>query len=436
MSTNLNRRQFLRRSSLAATGIFFIGNSNSFGVGKSANEKLNIGVIGVANRAAANISGTEDQNIVAICDVDQNYLSAAQQRFPGAKAYADFRKLLEQKDLDAIVISTADHTHAVATAAALDLNFHVYCEKPLTRTISEARTISRLAAKKKKLATQMGTQIHATDNYRRVVELIQSGAIGNVSEVHVWVNTIYTAAGRPTEKPPVPAHLNWDMWLGPAPERPYHPDYHPKWWRRYWEFGGGGLADMGCHHIDLSHWALGLRYPVAVEAEGPPPNAEACSEWLIAKYDYPSIDGRPPVRLTWYHGDKDGQHVMPPKVKELGFGKWGGGSLFIGDKGMLLVDYGRHLLLPEKDFAGYERPKQTIAPSIGHHAEWVRACKTGEKTTCNFDYAGALTESVLLGNVAYRVGKRIEWDPKHLKAKNCPEAEQYIEHKYRRGWSI
>lgn len=436
MSTNLNRRQFLRKTSLAATGVFFIGKSSSFGQGKSANEKLNIGVIGVANRAMSNIQGVQDQNIVALCDVDGSFLNSAKQRFAGAKTYKDFRKLLEQKDVDAVVISTADHTHAVATVGALDTGRHVYCEKPLTRTISEARIISKLAAKKKKLATQMGTQIHAGDNYRRVVELIQAGAIGNVNEVHVWVGSVYTAPGRPTETPPVPDHLSWDLWLGPAPERPYHPDYHPKWWRKYWDFGGGSLADMGCHHIDLSHWALGLRAPTTVETEGPAPHSEVTPEWLIARYEYPSVDGRPPVKLTWYNGERDGKQVFPDLLKEEQRPHWGAGTLFVGDKGMLLADYGKHRLLPEADFKDYVRPQPSIPASIGHHAEWVQACKTGSPTTCNFDYAGALTESVLLGNVAYRVGKKIEWNPKTLKAKNCPEAEQFIYHKYRRGWSI
>ncbi len=432
----MNRREFLRKTSLAATGVFFIGKSSSFGQGKSPNEKLNIAIIGVANRAVSNILGVQDQNVVALCDVDQNYLNAAQKRFAGAKAYADFRKLLEQKDVDAVVISTADHTHAVATVGALQTGRHVYCEKPLTRTISEARIISKLAARNKKLATQMGTQIHAGENYRRVVELVQAGAIGKVREVHVWVGSVYTAPGRPTETPPVPGNLNWDLWLGPAPERPYHPDYHPKWWRKYWDFGGGTLADMGCHHIDLSHWALGLRYPLAVETEGPKPNPEATPEWLIARYDYPSVGGRPPVKLTWYNGERDGKQVLPPHFNNGQLPPWGAGTLFIGDKGMLLADYGKHLLLPEQDFKDYVTPKRTIPASIGHHAEWVHACKTGGPTTCDFDYAGALTESVLLGNVAYRAGKRIEWNPKTLKAKNCPEAEQFIHHKYRRGWSI
>ena len=432
---NFNRRQFIKKASAGTAGLWFIGNASSFGKGKSPNEKLNIAVIGTANRAAQNIKGVEGENIVAVCDIDDRYLDAAKQKFTGAKAYNDFRKMLEQNDIDAVVVSTTDHTHAPATMAALKSGRHVYCEKPLTHTISEARLIAQ-AAKKYKRATQMGTQIHATDNYRRVVEIIKSGAIGTVREVHVWVGSVYTASGRPTDTPPVPSNLHWDLWIGPAPYRPYHPDYHPIWWRRWWDFGGGTLADMGCHHIDLSHWALDLRYPTSVVTEGPPVHVEATPAWMIAHYEYSARGKQPPVKLTWYHGEKDGKQVRPPHFAEGKLPEWGNGSLFVGDKGMLLAEYGKYVLLPQKDFAGFQPPPQTIPKSIGHHEEWIQACKTGSPTTCNFDYAGALTEAVLLGNVAYRTGKKIEWDPKTLRAKNCPEAEQYIEHKYREGWKL
>ena len=436
MKYQFNRRQFIKRTSLSAAGVFFIGKASSFGKGKSPNEKLNIGVIGTANRAAENIKGVDSENIVAICDVDEGLLNAAKQRFPGATAYTDFRKMLEQKNVDAVVVSTADHTHAVATVHSLESGRHVYCEKPLTHTLSECRIVMETARKHKKLATQLGTQIHAWDNYHRVVELIQSGAIGTVEEVHVWVNSVYTAPGKPKETPPVPANLNWDLWLGPIPHHDYFPDYHPRWWRKYWDFGGGSLADMGCHHIDLSHWSLNLRTPESVEAEGPTPDPYACSAWMIARYRYPARGKQPPVNLTWYHGEKDGKEVRPPHFEQGLLPKWGNGSLFVGSKGMLLAEYGRYVLLPEKDFAGFQPPKQTIPKSIGHHEEWIYACKTGAPTTCNFEYGGTLTEAVLLGNVAYRTGKKIEWDSKRLRAKNFPEADQYIQHQYRSGWKI
>jgi hypothetical protein len=437
MSNQISRRQFIGKTSATAAGLWFIGKTGAFGKNRiSPNEKLNIGVIGTANRAMEDIKGVQHQNIVALCDVDETFLAAAKQKFPGAKTYNDYRKMLEQKDIDAVVIGTPDHIHAIATVDALSSGRHVYCEKPLTRTISETRAVLKAAAKNKKLATQMGTQIHATDNYRRCVELIQSGAIGTVRDVHVWVASSYTAPGRPTETPPVPANLHWNLWLGPVMPQPYSPEYHPRWWRKYWDFGGGALGDMGCHHIDLSHWALGLRYPNFVEPEGPTANPYAAPEWLIARYEYPARGKQPPVKLTWYHGEKNGENVRPPQFAAGLLPKWGNGSLFVGEKGMLLCDYNRHVLLPEKDFTGFQPPKPTIPASIGHHEEWIQACKTGSPTTCNFEYAGALTEAVLLGNVAFRTGKKIEWDVRNMRAKNCPEADSFIQHQYRSGWSI
>jgi predicted dehydrogenase len=432
----LSRRKFIQQTSLTAAGVFFIGGNGLFGKGKSPNEKLNVGIIGTGNRALSNIDGVRTENIVALCDVDSNFLDAAAKSFPAATKYADFRKMLDRKDIDAVVISTPDHTHAIAAFDALDTGRHVYCEKPLTRMLSECRIVMKKAARNKKLATQLGTQIHATDNYRRVVELVQAGAIGTVKEVHVWVTSVYTAPGRPTETTPVPSNLNWDLWLGPVPFEPFYYEYHPKWWRRYWAFGGGTLGDMGCHHMDLPHWALNLRTPVSVEAEGPAVNDFATSEWMIVRYEYPARGTEPPVKLTWYHGERGGKPVLPPHFVEGKLPEWGNGTLFVGEKGMLLADYGHHLLLPKENFTGYVRPSPTIPRSIGHYEEWIKACKTGSPTTCSFEYGGALTESVLLGNVAYRTGKKIIWDSKRLRAKGCPEAEQFIEHEYRKGWRI
>lgn len=430
MKNQFTRRQFIAKTSVAATGVFFIGKASSFGRNKiSPNEKLNIGSIGTANRAGADLKEVSSQNIVALCDIDDNYLTAALKNHPGAQKYNDFRKLLEQKDIDAVVIGTPDHTHAVATVAALQSGRHVYCEKPLTHTISEARIVAE-TAKKYKRVTQMGNQIHASENYRRVVELIKSGAIGNVREVHVWVGAVYGDKGKPVLAP-VPSHLHYDLWLGPIAPHPYSPNYIPINWRSYWAFGGGTMTDFCCHHMDLSHWALDLRYPLSVEAEGPPVDEVEVPVWLIAKFNYPARGAKPPVTLTWYQGGK--RPSFPECSKEI----WpDDGTLFIGDKGKLQSSYGKHRLLPEKDFVGFVPPKPTIPRSIGHHEEWIQACKTGGPTTCNFDYAGALTEAGLLGNVAYRVGKKIEWDPKTLRAKNCPEAEQFIQHHYRAGWKI
>ena len=441
----VTRRQFIRGSTLAGAG-FWLGGQRMAAAARrvSPNEKLNIGVVGVAHRGEANLSGVAGENIVALCDVDDTLLRAAAGKFPRAKTYNDFRRMLDRTDLDAVVCSTADHTHAVVSMMALRGGRHVYCEKPLTRTVSECRAV-REEARRGKLVTQMGTQIHAGANYRRVVELVRSGAIGPVAEVHVWVNVRYGGMERPADTPPVPANLHYDLWLGPVPERPYHPDYLPGKWRNWWAFGGGGLGDFGCHYMDLPHWALDLRYCTSVETvEGPPVHPETVPPWLVLRYDYPARGLQPPVKLTWYHGGRQPEilaAVLPEEKADAKPGRpektpWQSGVLFVGGKGMLLADYGRHVLLPQREFAGFEPPKPFIADSIGHHQEWIEACKTGGATTCNFDYSGALAETVLLGNVAYRTGRKLEWDPAKLRAGNCPEAEVFVQHQYRKGWTL
>ena len=444
MKTKLTRRHFLQWTTLGGAG-FWLGTQGLASAARrlSANEKLNIGVVGVAHRGGANLSGVAHENIVALCDVDDALLAAAAQKFPQAKTYNDFRQMLDRKDLDAVVCSTADHTHAVVCVGALRSGRHLYCEKPLTRTVSECRIV-RDVARAKRAVTQMGTQIHAGTNYRRVVELIQGGAIGPVSEVHVWVNVKYGGMERPTDTPPVPATLHYDLWLGPVEPRPYHSDYLPGRWRNWWAFGGGGLGDFGCHYMDLPHWALGLRSCSSVEVvDGPPVHPETVPPWLILRYEYPGRDQQPPVKLTWYHGGRQPEMLpsilpdeKPDKNGNRKKSEWKSGVLFIGQKGMLLADYNRHALLPEKDFAGFVPPAPSIPDSIGHHKEWTEACKTGGPTTCNFDYSGALSETVLLGNVAFRAGKKLEWDAKKLRARNCPAADEFIQHHYRKGWAI
>jgi predicted dehydrogenase len=430
MNLPLTRRRFLQTTALAAAGACFT-RSHAAQRKVSANDKLSIGVIGTAHRAGEDIRGVQNENIVALCDIDDKFLAAAKEKFPGAKTYNDFRKLLAQSDIDAVVIGTADHTHAVATAAALRLGKHVYCEKPLTHTVYEARAISKLAAKNTKLATQMGTQIHASDNYRRVVELVESGAIGKVRECHVWCEKSLAGSDRPTETPLIPSNIHWDLWLGPAPERPYHPDYLPKTWRHWWDFGEGILGDMACHYMDLPFWALKLQDPVTVESEGPAIHPETTPPWMIVHYEFPSRHNLPPVHLTWYDGGKRPELVEQGKVPD-----WRNGVLFVGEKGMLLADYGRRKLLPEAQFAEFQAPTPYIPTSLGHHKEWIQACKTGSPTTCNFAYAGALTETVLLGNVAYRTGHKLEWDASHLKVKNSQQAMNYLRTEYRKGWEL
>ena len=372
-------------------------------------------------------------NVVALCDVDENYLGAAAKRFPKAQTYSDFRRLLEKKEIDAVVVATPDHTHAVATAAALHLGKHVYCEKPLTHTVHEARFIAELANKQKRV-TQMGTQIHAGSNYRRVVELVKAGAVGSIREVHVWCGKDWSADKAPTVEQPVPATLNYDLWVGPAPMHPYNKAYLPENWRRFWAYGDGTLGDMACHYSDLPFWALDLRHPTKVAAEGPEVNPDCCPHWLIVNWEFPARGDLPPVKLTWYDGNK-----RPPQFNDWGLdGKPGSGVMFVGEKGNLFADYEHYRLLPEKDFAGFTPPPKSIPDSIGHHKEWVTACLKNDPaaTTCRFDYSGALSEAVLLGNVAYRTGKALEWDADNLKATNAPEADQYLHYEYRKGWEL
>lgn len=395
-----------------------------------ANNRLSLGIVGVANRGRANLDAVASEQITALCDVDENYLLRCARDYPQARTYSDFRRMMEAEKLDAVVISTPDHTHAPAASMALQLDLDVYCEKPLAHTVAEVRRLTELARRHKRI-TQMGTQIHAGSNYRRVVEAIQSGAIGEVRDVHVWCGGAWVGGDRPADRPAVPEGLHWDLWLGPAPQRPYHPAYVPARWRGWWDFGNGTLGDMACHHMDLPFWALNLRVPDTVEAEGPPVHPESCPAWLVVRYRYAERGTLPPVTLTWYHGDR-----RPPYFTEGVLPPWGNGTLFVGEKGLLLADYDRHVLLPSYRFEGWTPPPRTIPDSIGHHAEWIRGCKTREPATCDFSYAGPLTEAVLLGNVAYRSGTAIRWDAVHMKLPGTPEAEVYLRRRYRRGWKV
>ena len=402
---------------------------------KSPSAKLNVAVIGPGGRGIAQLDAAGAmENVVAICDVDQRGLGVAAQRYPKAKTYADFRKMLSEMDksIDAVMVSTPDHTHAPAAAMALRMGKHCYCEKPLTHNVYEARLLATLA-KQNHLVTQMGNQIHAEDNYRRVVELIQSGAIGPVSDVRVWTPTVYGGKKRPTETPPVPKELDWDLWLGPAPERPYHPSYLPAAWRNWWDFGAGCLGDFGCHLMDLPFWALNLRHPLSIEADGPPVDADSAGINLKVNYEYGPRGDLPPVKLTWYDGSRAHKPDFPAGCN---IAPGGMGVLFIGTEGMLRANYATLALFPEEKFKDFKAPAPTIPRSIGHHKEFFEACKSGGPTTCNFDYAGALTEAVLLGAVAYRVGKKLDWDAANLKARNCPQADAYLRPHYREGWTL
>ena len=442
------RRQFARL--VAGTAVGAIA-APAFVRGRNLNDKLNIAMIATGGRGGFNLNqaAIASENIVVLCDVYEPAVDKAARMYPRARRYRDFRRVYDRaNDFDAVVVSTTEHTHAFATLPALQLGKHVYCEKPLTYNIWEARVI-REAAARTKVATQMGNQNHANNNYREVIELLNTGAIGPVTEAHVWVSRAWgrqpleaarknerdgvLARERPTESNPVPVGLDWELWLGPAPARPFNNVYFPgpKWYR-WWDFGNGTMSDLGSHMNDLPFWALKLRAPRTVEAFGPPPHPEIAPASMHVTYEYGPRGDMPPVTLTWYQGedkpDLYRDRTIPSSFKD--------GMLFVGSKGMLLADHRKHVLLPEERFRDFQRPEPTIPNSPGHWAEWVRAAKTGAPTGSNFEYAGWLTEANHLGNVAYRVGRKIEWDPEKLCASNATEAEPFIRRDYRKGWTL
>ncbi|MEQ1830211.1 MAG: Gfo/Idh/MocA family oxidoreductase [Pirellula sp.] len=445
--SNTNRRRTFLKTFIAAAGSVAMGKSS---MGYSANDKLNLAFVGVGGRGESNRKELIKEgavNVVAICDVNGNHLDRVGQEHSEARRYVDFRRMLDDlKDVDAVVVSSTEHTHAFATAPALLQRKPVYCEKPLTYNIQEARRIMQLAAEAK-VPTQMGTQIHGMPNYRRVVELVQSGAIGAVTEAHVWVSRawglqsqddatknkdIVFVTDRPTEVVEIPKGLDWDLWVGPAPTRPYHNVYFPgpKWYR-WWDFGNGTMSDLGSHWNDLPFWALKLDAPKSVEAFGDKPHAEIAPATMTAVYEYGPRGNMPPCKLVWYQGaDK-------PKIwKEGGIPQWGNGVLFVGDQGMILSDYNKHLLLPEDKFVDFKRPDPFIPDSPGQHREWLNAIRNGTPTGSPFSYAGLLTEANHLGNVAFRAGKKLLWDFPTMKATNCPEADKFISRTPRAGWSL
>ena len=440
-----SRRTFLG-ASIAASTVFSLP---AIVRAENRAEKLRMAVIGCGGRGGGNLDAVLGEQVVAVCDVNAKTLAGALGKAPGAKGFGDYRRLYEElkpSEYDAVVVSTTEHTHAFATLPALREKKHVYCEKPLTHNVREARVVTE-AAKLAGVATQMGTQIHADANYRRVVELVKGGAIGKVSDVHCWVGRawglqspedakkygdIIAVQDRPVGSTPIPDGLDWDLWLGPALERPFHEAYWPgpKWYR-WWDFGSGTMSDLGSHWIDLPFWALDLDAPKTVEAFGPPPHPELAPASMHVTYTYGARGDRAPLSLSWYQG-KD----KPPAWEEGSIPRWDSGCLFIGSQGSLLADYGRHLLLFGPDVRDFKRPAESIPPSLGHHAEWLHACKTGAPTTCPFSYSGPLTEANHLGNVAYRSGKKLEWNAAAMKIPNAPEAEKFLTREYRKGWEF
>ncbi|MEN9677192.1 MAG: hypothetical protein RIS76_3088 [Verrucomicrobiota bacterium] len=428
----LTRRHFLQHSATTASALLIGGCASAprrTPRKLSANDKLNLGVIGVTGRGGENLAGVSSQNIVAMADVSGKNLASVAGKYPASRLYSDWRRVLDHADIDAVVVSTPDHTHAVIAMAVLDSGRPLYCEKPVTHTISEARI---LAAKVRSsgLVTQTGNQIHSGTNYRRVVELIRAGAIGPVREVHHWAGSTWET--KPWPKPePVPVDLNYNQWIGPVKWVDYSQEWVPFNWRRWWHFGGGTLSDFCCHHMDLSVWALDLGLPLVIEASGPPPDRYCAPPSLKVRYEFAARGTQPPVVMHWYSGAERPQVPGTPDLSS-----WGGGTLFVGDDGLLLADYGRRILLPDKKFKDYPVPAPSIPDSIGHHEEWIAACKGIGTTGSPLTYGAHLTEIGALGNVAYRTGKRIDWDAPRMRARGVPEADQFIQHHYRSGWSL
>lgn len=445
------RRRFLAQSAAAAATFTIVPAHVLGGRRTPPSEKLNIAAIGAGGQGAYDLQNLAGENIVALCDVDHAHAAETFKKFPAATRYKDFRVMLEkEKNIDAVLVATPDHVHAVAALAAIRAGKHVYVEKPLTHSVHEARTL-RLAAKSAGVATQMGNHGHAAEPMRLLKEWIDDGAIGTVREVHAWTTHAVWPQGlaRPKESPPVPDTLDWDLWLGPAPHRPYHPAYAPALWRGWWDFGTGALGDMGCHVLDAPFYALELTPPTSVEAsysefvpEGlkwdKPFNDESYPQASIVHYRFPAHGKRPPVKLTWYDGG-----LRPERPAELEperqMGNGFGGLLFVGEKGKIMC--GAHgadglRIIPETAMAAYQRPPKRLPRSIGHHAEWIAACKGGSPCGSSFDYAGPLTEAVLLGNIALRVPQRLDWDADALKITNAPDANKWLQREYRAGWSL
>ena len=448
--TTTTRRRFLQSASLAAAGSLLIPHVHSWSQEPESNDKLNIAIIGAGGRGGANLGGVAKENIVALCDVNRQVLDELKaKRFPDAQLYSDWREVVGAKGVDAVVISTADHHHAPAALAAMREGKHVYCEKPLAHTVEEARAMQvEYLRHQGKVATQMGTQIHATENYRRVVELIAAGAIGPVSEAHVWCGrTINPVDPVVLPEQPTPDWFDWETWLGPAAARPYNEAY---WkggnlnWNRRWEFGNGVLGDMGSHLIDLPFWALQLRHPLSIESQGPAPDPDACPPWQEVTWEHAPRSGNAnfalPTKLVWYHGaegmQRRSERLQPLLGDDTDLGQWFIGVAFIGEKGLLVADYGKYVLSPAEKFKGVEIATERLAPSAGHYQEWILGCKTGAPTLCNFDYSGVLIEHNLLGNVAHRLGKKIEWNAEAMAASNAPEASSLIAKEYRDGWQL
>ena len=445
----ISRRRFLGTAAAAAT-FTIVPRHVLGGPGYTApSDKLNIACVGVNGKGQSDIQGVSTENIVALCDVDDEMMattiredSAKNPQLLKATKYRDFRVMLEkEKGIDAVTVSTPDHTHAVIAMMAIKMGKHVFVQKPLTHTIREARELAKVA-RESNLVTQMGNQGHASEGARLINEWIADGAIGDVTEVHAWTDRPIWPQGidRPETIPSVPSTLDWNVWLGPAPWRPYHPAYHPFTWRGWWDFGTGAIGDMGAHFLDQPYWALNLGAPITVEASSTEMKKETYPLASILRYHFPARGKMPPVKLLWFDGG-----MKPPRPDDLEpgrrMGDEGGGVIYYGTKGKLLhgVYAGNPRLIPETKMLEYKRPAKTIPRSPGIHEEWIEAIKAGKKSTTDFSYSSALTEMMLLGNVAIRAAKDnvvLQWDAETMRVTNLPGANEYLQMPCREGWSL
>jgi predicted dehydrogenase len=435
----VQRRQFLKSTVATGMGLVILPSSALSGANAPSN-KLNVALIGVGGRGRAHQGPISSENVVALCDVDERHLATAAKKFPKAKHYVDWRKCLDQKGLDAVICCTTDHTHAFIANWAMNRGLHVFCEKPLANSVEEARVVRATYLKNKhKLATQCGTQRHANPNFNRVRELIVDGAIGELTDVYAWGNRQIPRPGYLPAQGEPPKHLRYDLWIGPSPWHPYNPGYFGGClkWNMYWDFGSGQVGDMGSHTMDLAWNAIDTTLPTTAEGKGDPFNPDVTPVKLETHFDMPANDWHPAIRLSWYQGG-----AMPRSPKPyVDLNKIGHGVMFKGSKGYVVADFGSRLVLPfgnDADLTYYKRRSaDEVIPDMGHfQAEWINACKGDLKTSCDFEYSGNLIETMLLGLVAYRVGKKLEYDGARGRVTNSAEGNDLLRRRYRPGWTL
>lgn len=440
----MKRREFIKNAAVAGAGLLILP-SGTFGR-NGPNSKLNIALIGTWGRGAAHFDSLATENVAALCDVNEDHLAFGAKRFPKAKTYVDWRKCLDQKDLDAVVCCTADHTHAFIANWSLNRNLHCYMEKPLAISVEEARVVrANWLTKKTKLATQVGMQRHAGQNFNRIRELIRDGAIGTLTTANAWGNRQIRRDGYLPAKGEPPKGFHYDLWLGPAPQHPYNPDSFSGGpganclnWNMFWDFGAGQIGDMGSHTMDLLWNAIDAKLPTSAEAKGEKFNPDVTPVECESHFEHPANDWRGPTRVGWYQGG-----AMPTAPKEfIDLNKIGHGVMFKGSKGFIIADFTSRIVLPFGDTADltyYQAPTpEKILPPLGHfQQQWIDACKDpNRKTACDFEYSGNMIEQMLLGLVAYRVGKKLAYDGASGKVTNCPEANALLSRKYREGWTL